>query len=63
MDDLERLQYIFDIQGYLIIPDVLTSDEIAELNGLIDEQNLPKPEKLGRFGGAAGGARKLGSDS
>ena len=25
MDDLERLQYIFDIQGYLIIPDVLTS--------------------------------------
>jgi hypothetical protein len=61
MDDLERLQYIFDIQGYLIIPDVLTSDEIAELNGLIDAQNLPKPEKLGRFGGAAGGARKSGS--
>jgi hypothetical protein len=61
MDDLERLQYIFDIQGYLIIPNVLTSDEIAELNGLIDAQNLPKPEKLGRFGGAAGGARKSGS--
>ena len=61
MDDIERLQYVFDIQGYLVIPDVLTSDEVAELNELMDAQNLPGPGKGVRFGGAAGGARESGS--
>ncbi len=60
MDDLERLQYIFDIQGYLVIPNILTSDELAELNRLMDAQNLPGPEKRVRFGEAAGGARESG---
>ena len=60
MDDLERLEYVFDIQGYLVIPDVLTSDELAELNRLMDAQNLPGPKKRIRFGEAAGGARKSG---
>lgn len=60
MDDMERLQYIFDIQGYLVIPDVLTPDEVAELNRLMDVQNLPGPGKRVRFGGAAGGARESG---
>ena len=58
MDDLERLEYVFDIHGYLVIPDVLTSDELAELNRLMDAQNLPGPKKRIRFGEAAGGARK-----
>lgn len=56
MDDLEMLRYMFDLQGYLVIKDVLSSQEVAALNALIDAQNLPEPGKIRRFGGAAGGA-------
>ncbi|MBV7335841.1 phytanoyl-CoA dioxygenase family protein [Chloroflexi bacterium TSY] len=41
MNEVER--YKFDVQGYLILEDVLTRDEVAELNHLIDSQNLPDP--------------------
>ena len=44
MDEVER--YLFDLHGYLIIPDVLSPAEVAELNRLIDAQNLPDPGEV-----------------
>jgi ectoine hydroxylase-related dioxygenase (phytanoyl-CoA dioxygenase family) len=52
MDEVQR--YLFDLQGYLIIPDVLSPAEVAELNRLIDAQNLPDPgtvSSTARFAG------------
>ncbi len=40
----ELYQYLYDLQGYLVIEDVLTSDQVAELNVLIDE-HVPSPGK------------------
>src|SRR5262245_25052849 len=50
----ELRQYLFDLQGYLVIHDVLTVAELAELNRLIDAQGLPSPRESIRFGSAAG---------
>jgi len=52
--DLEMQQYLFDLQGYLVIHDVLGRAELAELNRLIDAQQLPSPQERIRFGSAAG---------
>ena len=52
MNDLELLQYLFDLQGYLVIENALSSEEVATLNRLIDEQNLPPPAESTRFGSA-----------
>ena len=52
MDELELQQYLFDLQGYLVIENALSQDEVAELNRLIDAQNLPPPEESPRFGSA-----------
>ena len=52
MDELELQQYLFDLQGYLVIENALSSDEVATLNRLIDERNLPPPEESTRFGSA-----------
>ena len=52
--DRELQQYLFDLQGYLVIHDVLGSAEVAELNRLIDAQQLPSPRERIRFGSAAG---------
>lgn len=41
MNEVERYQ--FDLQGYLILDNVLTDDEVAQLNRLTDTQNLPEP--------------------
>jgi len=41
MDDNER--YLFDLQGFLVVEDVLRPDEVAALNRLIDGHNLPAP--------------------
>jgi ectoine hydroxylase-related dioxygenase (phytanoyl-CoA dioxygenase family) len=32
----EEQQFFFDLMGYVVIDDVLSADEVAELNGLID---------------------------
>ena len=48
-------KYLFDLNGYLILEDVLNTDEVAKLNGLIDDQSLPEPGLLtseARFGGS-----------
>src|SRR5215468_2707437 len=52
--DRELQQYLFDLQGYLVIHNVLGSSEVAELNRLIDAQRLPSPRESIRFGSAAG---------
>ena len=59
---LEEQQYLFDLNGYLVIENVLSPEEVDTLNGLIDTQNLPPPEdKFPRFGSAAGAIRATGA--
>ena len=36
-------KFLFDLQGYLVIKDVLSPDEVAELNAIADEK-FPRPE-------------------
>ena len=46
--------YLFDLRGYLVIEGVLSAAEVAELNRLLDAQQLPPPAesvKSQRFGG------------
>ena len=53
MSDYELYQYLFDLQGYLVLEDVLTADEVSTLNRLLDEQDLPQPGETfssGEFG-------------
>ena len=45
MSDLELQQYLFDLQGYLVIENILTPTEVVTLNQLIDQQHLPTPDK------------------
>ena len=52
MNDLELLQYLFDLQGFIVIENALSAGEVAALNRLIDEQNLPPPSESTRFGSA-----------
>ena len=49
-------KYLFDLHGYLLIEDVLTSDEMAELNSLIDESGHTSTEEVSDTlpGGGAG---------
>lgn len=54
--DLEMAQYLFDLQGYLVIENALSEAEVAELNGILDEQELPEKGKKNRFGSAPGGS-------
>ena len=56
MSITEIQQYLFDLQGYLVIKDVLSKDEIDTLNKLIDAQIFTSPEERIRFGNAAGAA-------
>ena len=54
MNDLETLQYLFDVQGYLVLENVLDVEEVAALNHLLDA-HLP-PAKGNRFGSAPDGS-------
>ena len=56
MSDLQLQQYLFDVQGYLVIENVLSPDELAALNERIDAQQLPTPGKVQRFGSAPDGS-------
>ena len=45
MDEQRELnQYLYDLQGYLVIKDVLSERQVAELNALIDENLPPVPD-------------------
>lgn len=51
MNDVRK--YLFDLQGYLILEDVLSPEVVGALNRLIDAQSLPEPSlesREGRFG-------------
>ena len=37
MNNLELQQYLFDVQGYLVIENALGQEELAALNQLIDQ--------------------------
>ena len=37
MTDVEK--YLFDLRGYIVIDDVLNTDQVTELNRLIDENH------------------------
>ena len=56
MTDLHLQQYLFDVQGYLVIKDALSAAEVAQLNRLLDRQQLPAPGQTQRFGSAPDGA-------
>jgi ectoine hydroxylase-related dioxygenase (phytanoyl-CoA dioxygenase family) len=50
MNDHER--YLFDLQGYLVVPNALSSEEVAELNAIMDEKiatNVPADTLTYRF--------------
>ena len=44
MTDEEK--FTVDLQGYLVIKDVLTDDEVDEMNAIIDKGNLEGPPSL-----------------
>lgn len=54
MKNYETQQYLFDLQGYLVIENALSPEEVTILNKLIDQQGLPIAEEALRFGAAAG---------
>lgn len=60
MNDIEMQQYLFDLQGYLVVENVLIPAEVAALNALLDQQNLPETAKGNRFGAAPEGSGFLG---
>ena len=49
-EDLELQQYLFDLQGYVVIENALDEDELNALNALLDEREIPEPGKGARFG-------------
>ncbi len=49
-EDLELQQYLFDLQGYVVIENALDEDELNALNALLDEREIPEPGKSARFG-------------
>ena len=56
MTELHLQQYLFDVQGYLVIEDALSAAELSKLNRLLDGQQLPAPGQTQRFGSAPGGS-------
>lgn len=56
MSDLNVLQYLFDVQGYLVIENALSPDEVQTLNSLLDRQELPAQGQTQRFGSAPDGS-------
>lgn len=49
----EQERYLFDLQGFLVVPDALAPEEIAALNGLLDE-------RLEREAAADAGSHRFG---
>ena len=43
-EDAEYYQYLYDLQGYLVIENVLTEQQVAELNSLVEDNIPPLPE-------------------
>ncbi|MEC9286103.1 MAG: hypothetical protein VYC36_09040, partial [Pseudomonadota bacterium] len=71
--ELELYQYLYDLQGFLVIEDVLSTEQVTALNALIDAHVPPVPDnwnqiandpKLGLYNlyrfGMAGGSYESG---
>ena len=43
----EEERYLFEVQGYLHVPQVLTADELRRLNSSVDQCGPPKPPAPG----------------
>ena len=56
MSNLEMQQYLFDVQGYLVVEDVLSPEEIGTFNQVLDGEELPAPGGTQRFGSAPEGS-------
>ena len=57
MNAITELQlYLYDLQGYLVVEDVLDANEVAILKALIDQRDLSDLPPSHRFGGAGGSA-------
>lgn len=49
-------EYLFDLQGYLVIEDALSPQEVDALNALLDRHELPEPGQRDRFGSSPDGS-------
>src|SRR3954454_14556683 len=50
----EQERFLFDLQGFLVVPNALSADELARLNAAVDEeieQNTGNDMRTHRFGG------------
>ena len=56
MSDLHVQEYLFDLQGYLVIENALTPENIATINHLLDEKKPPVSDRSPRFGSAPEGS-------
>ena len=56
MSDPELQQYLFDLQGYLVIENALSKEEVATLNELLDQQDIPMTGVRRNFGRAPEGS-------
>ena len=39
----DQMRYFFDVNGYVVLPDVLGPEEVDHLNAVLDNQHLPTP--------------------
>ena len=61
MADPTIQKYLFDLYGYTVIEDVLTADEVAELNRIIDESGVTSTaDPNGELPGGGAGAEGAG---
>ena len=49
----EEQRFLFDLQGYIVVPDALSSEQLTDLNAILDEHIAEKAadERTHRFGG------------
>jgi hypothetical protein len=52
MNDDER--YLFDLMGYLVVDDILSTEELAELNRLVDQRDPWGAQEREQRGGLLG---------
>lgn len=53
MNKITELQtYLYDLQGYLVVEDVLDADQVAVLKAKVDQQDMSSLPRNHRFGGA-----------
>lgn len=59
MISYETAKFLLELNGYVVINDVLSKQQVASLNRLIDDQCLPPPKTYHRFGSAPIGSGLL----